>query len=149
MKDLISEKLMILATAQDRIVEVASRLEKMENSVIVMEKKSFELLNSSDKLVCMSKEGMLLTDRLKETFVSNNLETVMDKDILIHIVDEIQNYFHNIYNTSIMSSNSSHEIETEAVYQREYKEFINASLSLISDSINSAVACAELMLTEY
>jgi hypothetical protein len=149
MKDIISEKLMILATAQNRITEVAGSLGKMDNSLIAMEKSSFELLNNSDKLVCMSKEGMLLADRLKEALISNNLETLIERDMLVHIINEISNNLLNIYNTSIKSNNSSHEIEAEAVYQREYKEFINDSLSLIGDSINSTVACAELILAEY
>lgn len=149
MKDMISEKLIILATAQNRLAEVASRLDKMENSVMTMEKASFELLNNSDKLVNMSKESLLLANRLKEVFAGISEDKVTNKDIIEQIIDEIHIKLHNMHNTALNNSSSSHDIEAEAVCQRENKEFINDSLSLISDSINSAVACADLLLAQF
>jgi len=149
MKDTIREKLIILATAQDRLANVAGRLDIMEKSVTTMEKCSYELINKSDKLVRLSNSGLVLANRLKEAFMRSNIDAVMDKESLLRIIDEIHENILNIYNTSMETNISVHEIETEAVCQRDNKDFINDSLSLLSDSINSAAACAELLLAQY
>lgn len=148
MKEIISDKLIILATAQDRLAEVTAKLEQMENSVETLEKSSFELLNNSDKIVSMSKEGMLLADRLKELLSDTGSDTVLAREVLIHITDEIRVNLHNIYNLSKDNNRLAHDGEKEAVCQRDYKDFINDSISVFSNSISSAVACAELLLAE-
>lgn len=70
MKDLIKERLKILANAQYSLADISIRLDKMEKSVEAMENCSYELLNKSDRLLAMSKAAMLLADRLKELFAS-------------------------------------------------------------------------------
>jgi len=149
MKDLIKERLKILANAQYSLADISIRLDRMEKSVEAMENCSYELLNKSDKLLAMSKLAMLLTDRLKELFASVRLEPLADKDTLVGIINDIHSCLQSIHNTCMESNCSSHEIESEAVIQRENKEFINDTLTMISNSISSAVACAEMLLAQY
>jgi len=146
MQETIKERLMKLANAQNRLTEISGRLDRMEKSVMTMEKCSFELLNKSDKLLSMSNTVLLLVERLKELFASVNPDTIIDKDMLAAIIDDICSNVQSIYNTCVEANSSSHEIEEEAAYQRENNDFINETLAIVSSCINSAVACAELCL---
>jgi len=149
MQEMIKERLMVLANAQNRLAEVSNRLNRMEKSVVAMERCSFDLLNKSDKMISMSKATLLLVEKLKEVLTGVNLDSVIDRDILAGIIDDIKSGIQSIYNTCMESNSSSHEIESEAVCQRENKEFINNMLEVIESSISSAVACAEMLLAQY
>jgi len=149
MQEMIKERLMILANAQSKLAEASNRLDRMEKSIVNMERCSFDLLNKSDKLLSLSNATLLLVDKLKGIMTGVDLDSVIDRDIIAAIIDDIRSSIQSIYNTCIETNRSSHEIESEVICQRENKEFINDTLEVICSSISSAVACAEMLLAQY
>jgi hypothetical protein len=149
MKDMISERLILLATAQDRMSDAADELDQWDKSQLSMEKSAFESMNASDQVLCMAKEGKYLVEKLQEYYRKSS-ENVTYEEIrkITLMLDEIQGLFVKIKEESVTVNEISHRIEGEAASQKEIRENIKKSITNIKESVDSAVACAEFMLAE-
>jgi methyl-accepting chemotaxis protein len=124
-------------------------MELWDQSQLAMEKSAFEGLNISDRVLNMSKEGTYLTDKLQEYYKKCSCGLKPDDKRKIQLIlNEIECIFHGIKAASAEVNEISHTIEGETAHQKEIKEDIQKSLHEVRESIDSAVACAELMLAE-
>ena len=149
MKELISEKLIHLAAAQRCMADVADMMEHWTNSQLITEKIAFESLNTSDKVMNMTKEGShlieLLQDCCKDVAVGTSAEKYLK---MMALLDEIKNLFHNINEATAVVSDISHKIEGEVASQKELEEDIRSHLTHVAESLSVALACAEMVMTE-
>ena len=151
MKDLISERLILLATAQESMMEMTDRMDQWGNSQLSLEKSAFDCLNISDKVLNLSKEGNLLVKKLQECCLAmmNNPNENTYKQNMKDVLAELHGVFSNITETSAYVNEISHQIEGEVAVQKEMEVVIKNTFNHVSESIDSALACAELMLAEF
>ncbi len=146
MKDMINERLILLATAQESMTDVT---EQWDGSQLIVEKSTFETMNVSDKILNLSKEGNCLIKRIQECYHGNLVGANPDEAKKIAVLlKEVQGLFHNILENAAASNEISHNLEREVASQRDIKDDIKTAVGQISVSIDSAVACAEFMLAE-
>lgn len=149
MKSKIEDRLKLLAKAQESMSDVADMMACWDKSQQTMEKSAFESLNVSDEVLNLSKEGSLLIGRILEC-----CRAVMknpgpeENQRMAAVLEEIHEVFLNISNASINVNNISHRIESEAASQKRMEEDIRKSLVQVGDSLDSAIACAEMVLAE-
>jgi uncharacterized protein YPO0396 len=149
MKDMVKDRLILLATAQEYMIEVADKLEQWENSQLVTEKYMFESMNETDKVLNLSREGSHLIKKMKDFCSEGNIGEASDQHLKLESqLQEFQNLFKNIMTSSAAANELSHRIESEAAEQKKMEEEIRNTLSQVSGSIESAVACAEIVLAE-
>lgn len=149
MKDMINERLILLATAQESMNDVADMMSQLDSSQLMTEKIAFDSVNVSDKVLNMSKEGSRLVELLQDCCSEASVGTTADKYLkMTAMLSEIRNLFQNITEASAQANDISHKIEGEVANQKEIEEHIKCQLGQIVDSIDSAVACAEFMLAE-
>ncbi len=150
MKDLVSERIVLLAKAQECMVEITEKMDQWEDSQMVLEKSAFDCLNVSDKVLNLSNEGNLLVEELQEccrTMIKNP-DKVIDKQKIAEVISEIHGIFNNITETSASVNEVAHKIEGVVAVQRDIEESIKAASVHVSGSIDEALACAEMMLAE-
>ena len=149
MRDMISEKLIQLATAQGCMTDVADMMEHWANSQLNTEKIAYESLNESDKVLNMSKEGYRLIELLQDCCKEISAGTTADKYLkMTALLEEIKNLFQNINEATSTVNDISHKIEGEVAFQKEIEEEIRSHLVHVGESLDIAVACAELTLAE-
>jgi methyl-accepting chemotaxis protein len=149
MKELLNERLQLLATAQESMIEVADIMEQWESSQLVLEKSTFDSMNISDKALHLSRAGNKLIARLQNccnTMVGNSEPT--DDACLAEILGETGNMLYKILEVAKASSEVAHKLEQEVAYQREITDHMKNSVNTINSSVNQAVACAEFLLAE-
>ena len=121
----------------------------MENSQLITEKIAYESLNTSDKVMNMTKEGYRLIELLQESCKDVAVGTSAEKYLkMMALLEEIKNLFHNINGAAVVISDISHKIEGEVATQKVIEEDIKDQLVHVSESLNLAVACAEMVMTE-
>jgi hypothetical protein len=149
MKDMINERLILLATAQECMNDVSDAMERWDSSQLILEKSAFESMNVTDKVLNLSKEGNQLVNRLQSSYrdilAGTKAEDVQKITVML---DEVQGLFKNILETSIAGNEISHNIEKETALQKEIEEGLKGCVNKVSESLDSAVACAEFMLAE-
>jgi hypothetical protein len=149
MKDLLSERLIQMATAQEQMTAVADMMEQWDSSQLVASKCAFDAMNVSDKVLNLSREGSRLVKKLQECCIDQFKYNHSDESCRVSLVlNEIQELFRHISEASFAVNEISHKIEGEAAFLKETEEGIKKTLGHVSESINSAVACAEFMLAE-
>lgn len=149
MKDMVKERLLLLATAQECMIGVTDKMEQWEKSQKVTENNAFEAMNAMDKVLNMSREGERLIQKLGETCKEGKSSMDSAEYIkLMSCIEELQNLFQSINETSTVTNDLSHHIEEEVTKQKDLEEEIKKSLHSVGESIDSAVACAEFMLAE-
>lgn len=148
MKDLISERLKHLASAQECMMSVADIMEHWENRQSALEQRTFDIINISDTVLNLSKAGCKLDDRLSELHreISHNLSGTNE---MTTIIVEAEEMFHKIWDASSTASELSHNLEQEVASQREMIESLKASLNEICHNVNSTVACTDMLLSEH
>jgi hypothetical protein len=149
MKDINSERLILLATAQECMTDLADMIDQWDKSQLIVEKSTFETMNVSDKILNLSKEGNRLVEKIHDTYRGsltslNSIETQKVNSFL----EEVQGIFYNILENALTANEISHNLEEEVAVQREIEEGIKQSCRLVGESIDTAVACAELMIAE-
>ncbi|MDD3172280.1 MAG: hypothetical protein PHF63_01200 [Herbinix sp.] len=149
MKKTINDRLILLATAQECMADVADKMVQWDKSQLIMEKSAFDSMNVSDEVLRLSKEGSVLVDRLIESCQAmlENPNAVEHQKMSV-VLEEIYKVFYNISVASTNVSMISHKIEKEAAAQKDIEEELKEVLVGVSESIDSAVACAELILAE-
>lgn len=149
MKDMLNERLILLATAQESMLDVADMMNQWDKSQLATEKSAFDSMNVSDKVLNMSKEGSRIIERLQGCCSEISVGTSADKYLkMMTLLDEVRNLFCSITDASAAANDISHKIEGEVATQKVIEENIRGHLNQVMESIDSAVACAELMLAE-
>ena len=150
MVDMVNERLILLATAQECMTDVVEVMEQWDSSQLNLEKSAFESMNITDKILNLSKEGKILVKRLQscygKTFAGTKAENAGK---ITALLEEAQGLFNKILDASMTGNEISHNMERETALQKEIEEGLKCSLCQVNGSIDSAVACAEFILAEY
>lgn len=149
MKDMINERLKLLAQAQECMVDVADIMDQWENSQAVLEKSTYDTMNISDQALNLSKEGNKLIARLLFSCekIANNPDKAEIESMTV-LLEEAGCMFHKMLNVNKSANEIAHKLEQEVAYQREIAENMKNSVVTISQSVNQAVACAEFLMAE-
>lgn len=149
MKEMMKDRLIQLATAQQFMVDVAAEMVRWDKSQLVMEKSSFEALNLSDEVLNLSKEGSMLVGRLLEcchSIVKNPCD--IEKKKITAVLGEIHDVFSKINDASANINEISHRIEGEAAAQKELEEGVKKTLHEVGETIDTAAACTEFIMAD-
>lgn len=150
MEEMVNERLILLATAQECMTDVTEVMEQWESSQLILEKSAFESMNITDKILNLSKEGDFLVKRLQSCYLEPFAGTkAEDTGEITALLEETQGLFNNILEASITGNEISHNIERETALQKEFEEVIKCCLCQVNESIDSAVACTEFILAEF
>jgi|GEM_PF-733379 hypothetical protein len=150
MKDLMKDRLINLANAQEFMADAADKMAKWDQSQLVMENSAFESLNLSDEVLNLSKNGSQMVGRLLEcmqSMLENPCELEHEKVKVV--LEELISSFGRIDGASVNLNEISHRIEAEAAIQREIEEGIKKTLNEVAESIDSATACVEFLMSEF
>lgn len=150
MKDKLKERLILLATAQECMTDVTDMMDQWNSSQLNTEKSAFDSINMADHVLNMSKEGKRLIDLLQECCNEIIVGATADKYLkMTALLEEVKNLFHKINEASAAANDISHKIEGEVAFQKVIGEGIKGNLTLVSESIDSALACAEFIMAEF
>lgn len=148
MKDMMYERLILLATAQEKLIAVTDKLEQWDNSLLSMEKNAFEAINIADKVLNISKDGEKLVRLLREYCLGcSEAATSKEKLREAELLDSICKHFRDIRIALSESNELAHMVETETVTQKTLKDEMKNSLSVVEESLSSAIASTELVMT--
>lgn len=147
---MMNERLVLLATAQESMTEVDDRMAKWDNSQLTIEKSAFDAMNVSDQILNMSRDCKSLVAKMQEYLHKCTVCPEEEAKLkMASSLEELQNKLQKIGTSSSDINDISHKIEGETASQRVIKEGINNSLTHVRESVDVAVACAELMYCEY
>jgi hypothetical protein len=147
MKDMVNERLILLATAQECMTGVADMMDLWDKSQSIVEKSTFETMNVSDKILNLSKEGNRLIEKIQNSYRGSLASLNPDETQKVNIVlEKVQGLFDTILENASIANDISHNLENEVAIQREIEEGIRQSLSRVGESVDSAVACAEFVM---
>lgn len=150
MKDKLNERLILLATAQECMTDVADKMDQWNSSQLNMEKSAYDSMNMSDHVLNMSKEGKRLVNLLQECCNEISVGTTADKYLkMITLLEEVKNLFHNIHEASSIANDISHQIEGEVAFQKDIGEEIKNNLIIVGESIDSTLACTEFIIADF
>lgn len=150
MKDIMKDRLIQLATAQEFMADVADKMTRWDKSQLVMEKSAFESLNYSDEVLNLSKEGSSLVARLLECCQAVvKSPGVIEQKKMTSVLEEIHDMFNKINEASSNINEIAHKIEGEAAIQKEIEEDIKISLIEVGESVDAAAACAEFIMADF
>lgn len=147
MKDMVSERLIQLSTAQECLIHAADLMEQLNLSQQLIEKNSYESMNTTDKVLNFSKEGKQLVTKLRErgnAYVKNPSET--EKDRILVLLEQMNSLLEKIIVTASEDNEILHSIEHEAASQCVLTDHLKEELQTVSKSVDQAVACAELII---
>lgn len=150
MKNISNERLLLLANAQESMRDLSNRMDIWDESQQNTEKYAFDSINISDHVLNMSREGKRLIAMLQEHYNKNCPDkSEEDSIIMVEIIEEIKNIFIQTTKASFTANDIAHKIEEEIALQKEIGEGIKGNLDTINESLDAAVACAEMMFTEF
>ncbi len=149
MREILSEKLIEIASTQKKLEEVADRIDQWESSQVTLEKGTFEALNVSDTIVSLTNEGHQMVSVLQDYFTRATMQlTEQDVRHTAELLKEIHNLFHSIQWNAKHTNEIMHNCDQAVATQREIGETAKNSLHTISESVNCVVACTEMILAE-
>ncbi len=150
MKDLIKDRLIHLATAQEHMKEAADHMIHWDKSQLIMEKSAFDSLNLSDEVLNLSKSGNILVGRLLECCQALiKSPGAAEQKKMLAVLEELMEIFQRIEEVSAHMNEISHRIETEAAAQRGMEENIKALLSGVAENVDTAAACTEFIMSDF
>lgn len=149
MKDTIDERLKLLATAQECMVDVAITIEQWENSQSVLEKSTFDAMNVTDRALNLSKEGKRMISKLSDCY-RNSSDQILHNgtEEMALLLNEATLLFRTILDTAYRANEIAHNLEREVESHREIAEHMKSSVEFIGKSVDQAVACAEFLQAE-
>jgi len=149
MNEMINERLKLISTAQENMVEVADTMDQWEKSQLIVEKSTFDNINISDKALNLSKECSHLISRFQECSkdISESLSTA-DKERASALILKAEGLLRKLLDIAYESSDVSHMLEREVACQREIAENMKNAIGQINASVNQAVACAEFLAAD-
>jgi len=149
MKDMINDKILQLATAQESMIDVAISIDQWEQSQLMLEKSAFETMNTADTILNLSKEGKLLVDKLQHQFFEGMKHVDSENAGQVReLFGHLEKLFQLVLEKAQSANETAHNLEMEVATQREIGENMQQSVNCISDSVEAAVACAEFILAE-
>ena len=147
MKEMISQKVAQLGSAQECMLGVTDRIEQWEQSQLTLEKSAFTAINISDKILKLSMEGTSLIEKLYKE-LDAMLGDIDNPDMHPPMLKELQQLFDHILSQAKDANDIAHQFELEVDLQREIIEGMRSNLSTVAESLDAAVACAEFVLAE-
>jgi hypothetical protein len=147
MKEMISQKIAQLGSAQECMLGVADRIEQWEQSQLTLEKSAFTAINISDKILNLSMKGTSLIDKLYKE-LDAMLGDIDRPEMNAPMLKELQQLFDHILSQAKDASDIAHQFELEVALQREIVEEMKNNLSTVAESLDDAVACAEFILAD-
>jgi hypothetical protein len=150
MKDMMKEKVVILAKAQQSMADITDRFEEWDNSQLIVEKSAFTAMNVSDTILNLSKEGNCLVETLRNYYGERHIGAEAE-DIrkITALLKDVQGLFHDILVNANEANDTAHDLEIEIARQSAIEEGIKMSIDLVNEGLDSAAACAEFMLAEF
>jgi hypothetical protein len=149
MKDMINEKILQLAAAQESMVNVAISIDQWEQSQLMLEKSAFETMNTADTMLNLSKQGNIFVDELYDHVYTGMKHVDSEKAEQVRVlIGDLHKLFHQFLEKAESANETAHDLEVEVATQREIGENMQKSISSISETIDAAVACAEFILAE-
>lgn len=149
MKDILSERLLLLATTQEFMTTITDKMEQWSTSQLNTEKSAFDSMNMSDRVLNMSRDGKRLVELLRECCKECKVTSDSTTDEYLNmtlLLDDMKNLFQLITEASAEVNDISHRIEGEVAFQKEIGEGIKNNLILVGESIDSTIACAEFIM---
>jgi hypothetical protein len=149
MMDTLYERLILLSTAQECMMDVADRMDQWDKSQLIVEKSTFETMNVSDKILNLSIEGNRLIEKIQERYLLTLASLNPDEEQKVNaFLEEVKGLFYKIFENASKANDVSHNLETQVAVQREIEEGIKQSFCYICENVDLAVACAELVMAE-
>lgn len=148
MKNTMDERLVVLASAQERIMNIGEIISQLNQSQLIAEKNAYASMIASDKVTTLSKEGNQLAEKLKNYNNDINNSDLQKEKATQTLLFEVQNLFRSIASEVEKINEVSHNIEMEVALQKELGDNLRSSMAQICDSVDCMVACAELMCAE-
>ncbi|HKL80031.1 MAG TPA: hypothetical protein VJ888_06305 [Mobilitalea sp.] len=148
MKDMVNQRIIQLGAAQECMGHVSDIVEKLEQSQLRIEKSSYEAMNSTDKVLNLSREGLELMTKLKscyQTYITKPSE--VESKSMTSLLEDMCILIGKITENATKDNEILHTIEREVANQSDATEEISSSIGMVSDSINQAAACAEIIMT--
>jgi len=149
MKELLNERLILLATTQEQMTKITDMMEQWSDSQQNTEKDAFDAMNVSDHVLNSTKEGKKLLDLLEESV--HDISSDIDSGryfITTGFLNEIRKVFNNLTEQSVRANEISHKIEAGVACQMELVDEIKNRIEVINDAIDSTVACAEIIIAD-
>ena len=149
MKEMINERILQFAVAQECMVDVAIRIDQWEQSQEILEKNAFDCMNIADTILNLSKEGTELVNQLYDCFHlgMKHIDTPEARQVA-EILSNVHQLFHHVLEKAQTANDIAHNLEQEISSQRELGEGMQESVNLINESVDAAVACAEFIMAE-
>ena len=97
MKELLNERLILLATTQEQMTKITDMMEQWSDSQQNTEKDAFDAMNVSDHVLNSTKEGKKLLDLLEESV--HDISSDIDSGryfITTGFLNEIRKVFNNL-----------------------------------------------------
>lgn len=149
MKDMVYERLIELSTAQESLIHAGELMDRLCLSQQRIEKHSYEAMNMTDTVLNLTKQGEKLLIKLKEgSCAYSGKPCEVGKDNLIQFIEEMQSLLSQIIQSSVTDNEILHSIEYSAAEQCGVTEELKTSISAVSNIVDHAVACAELVMTK-
>ncbi len=147
MKDMVNERILQLSSAQERLIQAADIMDQLSRSQLLIEKHSYEAINTTDMVLSLSKEGMSLVRSLKEggeAYIAN--PSTEGKDRLLLLLNDLNGLLHKIMEAASTDNELLHSIEKVADTQYGLTDGLKESIHVVSQSVEQAAACAEMVM---
>lgn len=148
MKDIVRDRLIMLAKSRERMSEIDKKIAMWDSFQLTVEKSMFETMNTSDKVLNLSRQGKRLVNLLENYSHEQPGVTEVGTPEVNLIVKDIQRIFEEICFNSAKINEFMHRFEGEIACQREIEDELQKEMSQIGECLDSALACAELVMAE-
>ncbi len=148
MKDTIHERLILLATAQECMANVSDKMKHWDDSQLIMEKSSFEMMNVSDDILKLTREGSSLAGKLLECCHRMKVNEETYKQNVAGDLEALYQVFCKISDASSSVSELAHKLECEADIQKGMEETIKNCLGYVGECIASVLADEEMVIAD-
>jgi hypothetical protein len=149
MNESMNERLVMLAKAQQSVLEVIDNLEKWDSSQKTLESSTYGTLNAMDSLVNLITDGndrMLgLVRHCVQAFENLPEE---DMGVLVKLVEDMERHYEAILETALRSNDDVHKLEEEVIHQSAIGDCIKNTVHEMEQSVSETVACVEFKLAE-
>ena len=149
MKDMIYERIIELSSAQESLMDAGEIMDKLCQSQQRIEKHSYEAMNMTDTVLNLTKQGKQLVTKLKDGGCSYSENPCEDgKANLIRLLEEMNILLNKIMESAASDNEILHSIEYTAADQCGMTEALKSKIHTVCNSLDHAVACAELVVTK-
>lgn len=150
MDNISNERLLLLANAQQTIKDLSNRMEQWKELQIQSEQYAFDAMNISDQVLNMSRDGKSLITTLQDCYhTPGNHQCSEDSNMFHKVMEDIDALFLLITKASYRVNEVAHKVEEVIAVQKEIGDNIKNNLEVIEESLDTAVACAEFMFSEF